>query len=269
VISRHHQNLSRWHSILQNGIPSPEPVSASDATVVPSGNRAPIVESVSRATTAPRQSPALAADPVRAPATPLVNIASPAASVPPQPQVSYQAPAQLSPPSYPHSTAPPFPQQGNPGQPGMPMYHRQAGPGGQQLRPQGVPTPPYGMTRPGQAMSNVGYQNQPQQPGMGYGTPRPGVSPLSAMLQPGANPMLQQMQQQQQRVPSPSVPSPGAYGQSVSPRMAAQWRQNVPQMMQPGLQPPPYGAEGYSTEDVAGTYQQQMHPGSGGPPGQQ
>jgi hypothetical protein len=105
-------------------------------------------------------------------------------------------------------------------------------------------------------MTNIGYQQQPQQPtGMSYGGPRQ----LTALLQTGSNPMLQS----QMRVPSPNAPSPGGYGQSVSPRMqGGQWRPN----MQQGGQMPP----GYAMEDVTITYPgQQMHPGPQGPGGSQ
>ena len=118
LIGKHHQNLARWQSILQNGIP-PTPDAANDPTIAgPTGGagvRQPVPDTAARATPAPRQSPATAAlDPVRAPSTP-ISVMSPAASLTPlsQPQ---QAPPQspyqtTQPPSpYPGAGGPSYPQ---------------------------------------------------------------------------------------------------------------------------------------------------------------
>ncbi|OQV25236.1 hypothetical protein BV898_00922 [Hypsibius exemplaris] len=283
LIDKHHKNLTRWQSILQNGIPAPAEVVADPAP--PSNVRQP-----APATPVPRLSPAAVTESTRAPSTtPIVAVPSPAVSLPPPLQQQQQQQLQQQPSYQPQPAVSPYPgagiqQQAFPTGPGgMPSYSRP------QQRPQGMPNPAgmgYGMGRPPQPGMGV-YQPQ-QQPtsqqsmGMGGygGAQRPGgvgVSPLTTMLQPGggglSNSMIQQMRGSSPNIGGGGTGSPGMmYGQNVSPRMAAggQWRPNMqPQMQQQqGAQLP----SGYGTDEVTVTFpqQQQMqhHPGAGGqPPG--
>ena len=109
--------------------------------------------------------------------------------------------------------------------------------------------------------AGVGYQvgATQAQPGVGsYGAPRGGVSPLAAMLQqPGPHSM------QGIRSGSPNIPSPVAYGQNISPRMAATWRQNAPGQQLPGMQP-----GGYLPDDGNAINTMYQQPHMQGPPGQ-
>ena len=154
----------------------------------------------------------------------------------------------------------------------MSLYSRAPQPQQQQPPRPLMNQPNYGgMSRPTPPLPpGMGYQNSPQpQPAMGYGPPRGpggGVSPLAAMLQPGPNPMLQQMH----RAPSPNAGgggSPGMYGgQNVSPRMQqGQWRPNLSQMQQQQQQQGQMQSGYANTDDVTVTYPpSQMHPGAGG-----
>ena len=125
-------------------------------------------------------------------------------------------------------------------------------------RPPGAPSPAYGMPRtPMPASVYQGGQAVPHmQP---YGSR--GVSPLSAMLQPGGGGPSPLMQSHPgTRAPSPNVTSPISYRPSHTPRIQ-QWRPNMPNPMQ-------QQQHGYIQEEMSGgdMYHQPMQHGQM-PPG--
>ncbi|GAV04090.1 hypothetical protein RvY_14423 [Ramazzottius varieornatus] len=270
LIRSHHDNITKWSDVLRNGTPS-APASSSKQ---PNSNEPTSASTSSRQ---PRQ-PSGSEPPSRPTPTPSRMHGTP--DIPTQRSTPLSSSNNLSGPSQPAQASfqpqppPPYqsyqntqPQANYPQQPQTNMNYRHQMPL-QHQRPQGTPSSVYGRPQmpvgyqgtPPQVQpvgGGVGYQpGAPQgQPGMGaYGGPRGGVSPLAAMLQqPGPHSM------QSLRTGSPNIPSPASYGQSISPRMAATWRQGAPGQQMPGLQ------QGYLPDDGSGMYQQ---PHMQGPPGQ-